>query len=103
MNYTLYLMSRLLVDYGTNINGISFESLPYDEQYYILPKIDTLFEKSGEDNREKSKYDCICAFLRKNKNIDTPDDYPMDDEKTSEERKGEAYIAHMEMEMGGEG
>lgn len=69
MNYDTYLFSRLLVDNGTKVNGVVFESLPYDEQYYILERLFNLFEAAKENNLDKSTYGCINDFLSNNINL----------------------------------
>ena len=69
MNYDTYLFSRLLVDNGTKVNGVVFESLPYDEQYYILERLFNLFKISKENSLERSAYSCINDFLDNNPNL----------------------------------
>jgi hypothetical protein len=69
MNYDIYLLSKLLIDKGVTINKVSFESMPYDEQYDILPYIWDYFNKSKYNTADKPLYECIEMYLDFNNDI----------------------------------
>ena len=69
MNYDLYLLSKLLIDNGAFVNGVNFESMPYDEQYEVLSYVWDCFIESDYNSSSKPLYECIDLFLKGNKNI----------------------------------
>ena len=58
IGYDTYLLSCLLKQYNT-----TFEQLPYDEQFEILPDLYERFKQSGYDNPNKGLYECILDYL----------------------------------------
>lgn len=69
MNYDIYLLSQLLVNQGSSVNGISFESMPYDEQYELLPEIWEFFSSSKYNDDSLPLYECLVNFLTQYQNI----------------------------------
>lgn len=63
MNYELYLLSKLLIDNGVVVNGVGFESMPYDEQYDMIPHIWDGFSESTYNKSDKDLYSCIIDYL----------------------------------------
>lgn len=63
MNYELYLLSKLLIGNGADVNGVSFESMPYDEQYDIIPHIWDGFAESTYNRADKDLCSCIIDYL----------------------------------------
>jgi hypothetical protein len=70
MTYDTFLLSRLMVDMGINVNGISYESLPYDVQFDDARKIYKIFVYSPSNVLSENVYDCMVNFLTDNKNIE---------------------------------
>lgn len=56
MDKKLYIISKILVDNGTKINGIVFESYPYEVQFHMLPYIFKHFEYSGLYNNKEENF-----------------------------------------------
>jgi hypothetical protein len=63
MNYDLFLMHKILIDHGVHVDGVSFESLPYDEQYDIMPKLFNEFERHPMNRADVNLYDCLTDYL----------------------------------------
>jgi len=63
MNYELYLLSKLLIDNGVVVNGVMFESMPYDEQYDLIPHIWDYFAESKHNTSDKDLCSCIIDYL----------------------------------------
>jgi hypothetical protein len=63
MNYDLFLMHKVLIDHGVHVNGVSFESLPYDEQYDIMPELFNEFERHPMNRADVNLYDCLTDYL----------------------------------------
>ena len=70
MTYDTFLLSRLMVDMGINVNGISYESLPYDVQFDDARKIYKIFVYSPSNVLSEGVYECMVNFLTDNKNIE---------------------------------
>lgn len=70
MTYDTFLLSRLMVDMGINVNGISYESLPYDVQFDNVRKIYKIFVYSPSNVLSENVYECMVNFLTDNKNIE---------------------------------
>jgi len=70
MTYDTFLLSRLMVDMGINVNGISYESLPYDVQFDDVRKIYKIFVYSPSNVLSENVYECMVNFLTDNKNIE---------------------------------
>jgi len=70
MTYDTFLLSRLMVDMGINVNGISYESLPYDVQFDDVRKIYKIFVYSPSNVLSEGVYECMVNFLTDNKNIE---------------------------------
>ncbi len=70
MTYDTFLLSRLMVDMGINVNGISYESLPYDVQFDDARKIYKIFVYSPSNVLSENVYECMVNFLTDNKNIE---------------------------------
>lgn len=63
MNYELYLLSKLLIDNGVVVNGVMFESMPYDEQYDMIPHIWGYFAESKYNTADQDLCSCIIDYL----------------------------------------
>jgi len=70
MTYDTFLLSCLMVDMGINVNGISYESLPYDVQFDDARKIYKIFVYSPSNVLSENVYECMVNFLTNNKNIE---------------------------------
>lgn len=70
MTYDTFLLSCLMVDMGINVNGISYESLPYDVQFDNVRKIYKTFVYSPSNVLSENVYACMVNFLTDNKNIE---------------------------------
>ena len=70
MTYDTFLLSCLMVDMGINVNGISYESLPYDVQFDNVRKIYKTFVYSPSNVLSENVYECMVNFLTDNKNIE---------------------------------
>lgn len=68
--YDTFLLSCLMVDMGTNVNGISYESLPYDVRFDDARKIYKTFVYSPSNVLSENVYECMVNFLTDNKNIE---------------------------------
>jgi hypothetical protein len=64
MNYDLFLMHKVLIDEGVSVNGVSFESLPYDEQYDIIPELYGGFESHNTNNVEVDLLQCLKNYVK---------------------------------------
>jgi len=70
MTYDTFLLSCLMVDMGIDVNGISYESLPYDVQFDNVRKIYKTFVYSPSNVLSEGVYECMVNFLTDNKNIE---------------------------------
>jgi len=70
MTYDTFLLSCLMVDMGIDVNGISYESLPYDVQFDNVRKIYKIFVYSPSNVLSEGVYECMVNFLTDNKNIE---------------------------------
>ena len=70
MTYDTFLLSCLMVDMGINVNGISYESLPYDVQFDYVRKTYKIFIYSPSNVLSENAYECMVNFLKDNKNIE---------------------------------
>jgi len=70
MTYDTFLLSCLMVDMGIDVNGISYESLPYDVQFDDARKIYKIFVYSPSNVLSEGVYECMVNFLTDNKNIE---------------------------------
>jgi len=70
MTYDTFLLSCLMVDMGIDVNGISYESLPYDVQFDNVRKIYKIFVYSPSNVLSENVYECMVNFLTDNKNIE---------------------------------
>lgn len=70
MTYDTFLLSCLMVNMGANINGISYESLPYDIQFYNAKRVYRIFVYSPSNVTTENLYECMVNFLTENKNIE---------------------------------
>ena len=68
--YDTFLLSCLMVDMGTNVNGISYESLPYDVRFDYAMKTYKIFIYSSSNVLSEGVYECMVKFLTDNKNIE---------------------------------
>lgn len=59
MNYDLYLFSCLIKNHDEHFN-----TLPYDEQYELVPKMYEQFEKSIFNDKRSDLYTCMEQYLR---------------------------------------
>jgi hypothetical protein len=59
-----------MADMGINVNGISYESLPYDVQFDDARKIYKIFVYSPSNVLSENVYECMVNFLTDNKNIE---------------------------------
>ncbi len=74
------------------------------ERMDILMNAEYLLTVNYQENKKQENWELLIAFRKYLKGIsDEEEEEQFWTEKTPEERKGDAYIAHMEMEMGGEG
>lgn len=58
IGYDTYLFSCLLKLYNT-----TFEQLPYDEQFELLPELYERFKRSTYNRYGKGLYECIVDYL----------------------------------------
>ena len=70
MTYDTFLLSCLMADMGTNVNGICYGSLPYDVQFDDARKIYKTFVYSPSNVLSENVYECMVNFLTDNKNIE---------------------------------
>ena len=70
MTYDTFLLSCLMADMGTNVNGISYESLPYDIQFIKAMNVYKTFVYSPSNVLSEGVYECMVNFLTDNKNIE---------------------------------
>jgi hypothetical protein len=70
MTYDTFLLSCLMADMGTNVNGISYESLPYDIQFIKAMNVYKTFVHSPSNVLSEGVYECMVNFLTDNKNIE---------------------------------
>lgn len=70
MTYDTFLLSCLMVDMGTNVNGIPYESLPYDIQFIKAMNTYKTFVYSPSNVLSDGVYECMVNFLTDNKNIE---------------------------------
>lgn len=68
--YDTFLLSCLMVDMGINVNGISYESLPYDVRFDDAMKTYKIFIYSPSNVLSDGVYECMVNFLTDNKNIE---------------------------------
>ena len=59
-----------MADMGTNVNGISYESLPYDIQFIKAMSVYKTFVHSPSNVLSKGVYECMVNFLTDNENIE---------------------------------
>jgi hypothetical protein len=59
-----------MVDMGINVNGISYESLPYDIQFDNARNAYKTFVYSPSNVLSENVYACMVNFLTDNKNIE---------------------------------
>jgi hypothetical protein len=59
-----------MVDMGINVNGISYESLPYDVQFDNAKNAYKIFIHSPSNVLSENVYACMVNFLTDNKNIE---------------------------------
>jgi hypothetical protein len=59
-----------MVDMGINVNGISYESLPYDIQFDNAKNAYKTFVYSPSNVLSENVYACMVNFLTDNKNIE---------------------------------
>jgi hypothetical protein len=59
-----------MVDMGINVNGISYESLPYDVQFDNARNAYKIFIYSPSNVLSEGVYECMVNFLTDNKNIE---------------------------------
>lgn len=70
MDKNLYILSKVLVDEGSKVNDIVFESYPYDTQFYLLPYLWRHFEYSGiYSNNEEELQNDLLTWTNKYENI----------------------------------
>ena len=70
MTYDTFLLSCLMVDMGINVNGISYESLPYDVQFDDAKRTYKIFIYSPSNVLSDGVYESMVKFLTDNKNIE---------------------------------
>jgi len=70
MTYDTFLLSCLMADMGTNVNGICYGSLPYDVQFDDARKTYKIFVYSPSNVLSENVYECMVNFLTDNKNIE---------------------------------
>ena len=70
MTYDTFLLSCLMVDMGTNVNGVPYGSLPYDVQFDDARKTYKIFIYSPSNVLSENAYECMVNFLTDNKNIE---------------------------------
>ena len=70
MTYDTFLLSCLMVDMGTNVNGVPYGSLPYDVQFDDARKTYKIFIYSPSNVLSDNAYECMVNFLTDNKNIE---------------------------------
>ena len=70
MTYDTFLLSCLMVDMGTNVNGIPYGSLPYDIQFDNVRNAYKTFVYSPSNVLSDGVYECMVNFLTDNKNIE---------------------------------
>ena len=70
MTYDTFLLSCLMVDMGTNVNGVPYGSLPYDVQFDDARKTYKIFIYSPSNVLSENTYECMVNFLTDNKNIE---------------------------------
>ena len=70
MTYDTFLLSCLMVDMGTNVNGVPYGSLPYDIQFIKSMNAYKTFVYSPSNVLSDGVYECILNFLTDNKNIE---------------------------------
>jgi len=70
MDKKLYILSKILIDNGTKVNDIVFESYPYDVQFHMLPYLWRHFEYCGlYNNNEEELQNDLLAWVYKYENI----------------------------------
>ena len=69
MDKKLYILSKILIDNGTKVNDIVFESYPYDVQFHMLPYLWRHFEYCGlyNNNEEKAIINTVKNKINKEK------------------------------------
>ena len=70
MTYDTFLLSCLMVDMGINVNGISYESLPYDVRFDDAMKTYKIFIYSPSNVLSEGVHECMVNFLTDNENIE---------------------------------
>lgn len=70
MTYDTFLLSCLMVDMGIDVNGISYESLPYDIRFDYAKSTYNIFIYSTSNVLSEGVYECMVNFLKDNKNIE---------------------------------
>ena len=70
MTYDTFLLSCLMVDMGTNVNGVPYGSLPYDIQFIKAMNTYKTFVYSPSNVLSDNVYECMVNFLTDNKNIE---------------------------------
>ena len=60
MDKKLYILSKILIDNGTKVNDIVFESYPYDVQFHMLPYLWRHFEYCGLYNNNEEEIPLYC-------------------------------------------
>jgi len=70
MDKKLYILSKILIDNGTKVNDVVFESYPYDVQFHMLPYLWRHFEYCGlYNNNEEELQNDLLAWVYKYENI----------------------------------
>ena len=67
--YEVFLISLLMVNNGTKINGIMHESYPYDEMFFNAVHAQQVFSSSKYNKADIGLFECILEFLNNNENI----------------------------------
>jgi hypothetical protein len=70
MDKKLYILSKILIDNGTKVNDVVFESYPYDVQFHMLPYLWRHFEYCGlYSNNEEELQNDLLSWVYKYENI----------------------------------
>ncbi len=70
MDKKLYILSKILIDNGTKVNDVVFESYPYDVQFHMLPYLWRHFEYCGlYNNNEEELQNDLLSWVYKYENI----------------------------------
>lgn len=70
MDKKLYILSKILINEGSKVNDIVFESYPYETQFDLLPYLWRYFEYSGiySEDEKKLEHDLL-VWTNKYENI----------------------------------